>query len=262
MVMKTGYFFDMDGTLYNNTFHSISNKTFKALHQLQDQNNKIVLATSRCLRELDHLPRAMYNFSFDARILDGGALILDKQKQIIDAVCIEHSLMHRIETYCLKHNLLYRYSTKDGNYFGTRPTQSFYELEFSLYLNTPVYKPYQNDNAYNVLVCYRSEKEKNEICHLAHNCGIVLYPECIELRANKIDKASAIRKLKKHFQLERIICFGDGENDIEMIKMADVGIAMNNGCEKLKQVADHITASVDKDGIYEYLLNAKLVKEV
>ena len=32
-----GYFFDMDGTLYNNRFHEVSEKTFKMLNELQSQ---------------------------------------------------------------------------------------------------------------------------------------------------------------------------------------------------------------------------------
>ena len=77
-----------------------------------------------------------------------------------------------------------------------------------------------------------------------------------------IDKATAIQKIKHHFELDHIICFGDGENDIEMIKQADIGIAMKNGCDKVKEIADHITDSVDEDGIYTYLVKEKLVKEV
>ena len=137
----------MDGTLYNNAFHTISHKTFQALYQLKDQKDMLFLATSRCLRELDHLPREMYNFPFDAKILDGGALILDTNNQIIEDTPISPTLMKEIETYCLNNDLLYRYSTKDGNYFGTKVKQAFYELEFSLYLNTPDYKPCENDIA-------------------------------------------------------------------------------------------------------------------
>lgn len=47
-----------------------------------------------------------------------------------------------------------------------------------------------------------------------------------------------------------------------MIKQADIGIAMKNGCDKVKEIADHITDSVDEDGIYTYLVKEKLVKEV
>ena len=38
-----GYFFDMDGTLYNNRFHEVSEKTFKMLNELQSQGHFVCL---------------------------------------------------------------------------------------------------------------------------------------------------------------------------------------------------------------------------
>lgn len=50
-----GYFFDMDGTLYNNRFHEVSEKTFKMLNELQSQGHFVALSTSRCQSELKNL---------------------------------------------------------------------------------------------------------------------------------------------------------------------------------------------------------------
>ena len=38
-----------------------------------------------------------------------------------------------------------------------------------------------------------------------------------------------------------LICVGDYENDIPMIKEADIGYAVANACEPLKKAADRIT---------------------
>lgn len=259
--MKTGYFFDMDGTLYNNKFHTISTKTFNALEKLKKDGNLVFLATSRCLKELDNLPRAMFNFKFDARILDGGSYILDIDNNTIEHDPIDYELMKKIDTYCKENQLVYRYSTKDGNYFGTKPDQAFYELEYSLYLNAPTYKEFDHDEALNVLVCIKNEEQDKAIRTMAENCGIVAYPECLELRANNRDKASAIKTISEKYKLDRIICFGDGSNDIEMLKLADIGIAMGNACDKLKKIADSVIGNVDEDGIYHYLIEQNLVKE-
>lgn len=76
-------FFDMDGTLYNNRFHEVSEKTFKMLNELQSQGHFVALSTSRCQSELKNLPSCMRSFQFDCMISDGGALILDKQKRFL-----------------------------------------------------------------------------------------------------------------------------------------------------------------------------------
>ena len=52
---------------------------------------------------------------------------------------------------------------------------------------------------------------------------------------------------------EQTMAFGDGGNDISIIKKAGVGIAMGNANEPLKNAADYITDSVDDDGIYKAL---------
>lgn len=45
------------------------------------------------------------------------------------------------------------------------------------------------------------------------------------------------------------IAFGDGENDIDMLELVGLGIAMGNGNEKLKKAADFVTKQSSEDGI-------------
>ena len=51
------------------------------------------------------------------------------------------------------------------------------------------------------------------------------------------------------------MAFGDGGNDIAMLKHAGVGVAMGNASEEVKACADMVTESVDNDGIAK-ILNA------
>lgn len=58
-----------------------------------------------------------------------------------------------------------------------------------------------------------------------------------------------------HFglKLEETMSFGDGGNDISMLRHAAIGVAMGNAKDDVKQMADYITASVDEDGIAKAL---------
>ena len=47
------------------------------------------------------------------------------------------------------------------------------------------------------------------------------------------------------------MAFGDGENDIEMLKFAGIGVAMGNACEELKAEADYVTLTCDENGVSE-----------
>ena len=47
------------------------------------------------------------------------------------------------------------------------------------------------------------------------------------------------------------IAFGDGSNDITMIRDAGTGVAMANAIDEIKNAADYITLSCDEDGVAE-----------
>lgn len=49
----------------------------------------------------------------------------------------------------------------------------------------------------------------------------------------------------------QVMALGDGENDLEMIRMAGLGVAMANGAAQTKEVADEVVSSNDADGIAE-----------
>lgn len=47
----------------------------------------------------------------------------------------------------------------------------------------------------------------------------------------------------------RSIAFGDGGNDVDMLRFAGIGVAMGNATDEPKTVADYVTDSVDDAGI-------------
>ena len=58
---------------------------------------------------------------------------------------------------------------------------------------------------------------------------------------------------------EEMMAFGDAQNDIDMIEYAGIGIAMGNGEECLKQIADYVTSDVDENGVFNALHNYNLL---
>lgn len=77
----------------------------------------------------------------------------------------------------------------------------------------------------------------------------------IEIVRQGISKARGIDYVKSYLDIDRnhIIAFGDEDNDLEMIKYAKHGIAMENGLDELKHVANRVTYSNNEDGIGRYL---------
>ena len=62
-----------------------------------------------------------------------------------------------------------------------------------------------------------------------------------------------------HLDKSEAIAFGDGNNDIEMLQSVGTGVAMGNGSEQLKAVADDVCGHAADDGIYYYCLEKGLI---
>ena len=56
-----------------------------------------------------------------------------------------------------------------------------------------------------------------------------------------------------------VIVFGDGLNDIEMLQLAGVSVAMDNGHEEVKKLATYVTSHVDEDGLAKAMRKLKLI---
>lgn len=66
-------------------------------------------------------------------------------------------------------------------------------------------------------------------------------------------KANAIRKLKKIWNCDRVVSFGDAVNDIPMFEISDECYAVENAVEKLKAAATGIIDSNENDGVARWL---------
>jgi HAD superfamily hydrolase (TIGR01484 family) len=77
------------------------------------------------------------------------------------------------------------------------------------------------------------------------------HPYVLNVLQEDVSKSLAILKTLEFFGIDKseAIAFGDGENDIDMVELVGLGIAMGNGNVKLKNVADYITKKSNEDGI-------------
>ena len=72
-----------------------------------------------------------------------------------------------------------------------------------------------------------------------------------EFMAPGVDKGRALAGAlpKLGIDASEVVAFGDGQNDVSMIKWAGVGVAMGNAIDEAKAAADMVTASNNEDGI-------------
>lgn len=82
-----------------------------------------------------------------------------------------------------------------------------------------------------------------------------------DLGIKNITKGNAIDHLLAYLgaSQEDTIAFGDARIDIPMLEHCAVGVAMGNGGEEIKAMADYITDDVDSDGLYKAFVHLQLI---
>ena len=96
------------------------------------------------------------------------------------------------------------------------------------------------------------EKYRGEF-HCVYQKDIYSGEQWLEIMPREATKANAIRQLKKLFRCDRLVVFGDGQNDIDMFQLADESYAVENADDDLKRLATAVISSNDADGVAHWL---------
>lgn len=73
----------------------------------------------------------------------------------------------------------------------------------------------------------------------------------VEICSKGIHKGAALQRLAHHlgYEMDHVMAIGDSSNDLQMIQMSGLGIAMGNASENVKQQANDCTATNGEDGV-------------
>lgn len=75
----------------------------------------------------------------------------------------------------------------------------------------------------------------------------------LEAFADDATKANAVRQLAESLGAERIVCFGDNINDIPMMQVADVAVAVENALPEVKEAADMVIGPNTADSVARFI---------
>ena len=121
---------------------------------------------------------------------------------------------------------------------------------------------YSGGEIYQVCAYLRPEEE-HHLAAIAGDCVITRWHfGGMDVIAKGGGKVSGIQEYLNAAGISReeIIAFGDGENDIEMLRFAGIGVAMGNAVDGAKAAADYVTADIDDDGIEKALKHFGLIE--
>ena len=112
-----------------------------------------------------------------------------------------------------------------------------------------------NQPIYQVLMLMTPEETNKAAEALNHLKFTRSNPFAADIINQGNSKLEGIRRVGKEygFDLNQVMAFGDSDNDLEMLAGVGMSVAMGNGSSSVKEVAKHITASNQNDGIHKAL---------
>lgn len=258
---------DLDGSLLNKQ-GQLTEKTIRVLNTLTKDGHTVVIATGRPFEGA--IPKYQQIGLDTALITDNGGSITNPsdtsfatQKTYLP-LPIVHELFKNTKQYIVsaffsENHIVYayKYDKKLEEYFSGMSSDRIVECEFSDLTIAPTGLVYLIDSKYmKDLENYVDSELGNTLSHRLWGVdnGYALY----EIYLKHISKSSALNYLLDYYGIkkEQLIAFGDGINDVEMIRDAHLGVAMINGVDEVKAVCKDMTKdSHDEDGIANYLIN-------
>ena len=241
-------FFDIDGTITHHKDGSISSSTKEAIKALKSKGLRVAAATGRPLSMCNELRK----LGIDTFITANGGYAKHVQK-VIHKVPMDKNVIQEVFEFAYKENQGLSFFTEDFSMNGVKDTKILKALKETLSLND---YPAINQLIYNqevYLMClYANDEAVEKYIHkFPHLTFKRWHPFVLNVLQEEVSKSLAIIKVLQYFGIDKseAIAFGDGENDIDMLELVGLGVAMGNGHEKLKKVADFVTKKSSEDGI-------------
>lgn len=276
-------FLDVDGTLvtFDQGSERILPSTMEAIRKTREKGNLVYLCTGRSKAEIFDF---IIDIGIDGIIGAGGGFVEVGDTMLYHKKVSDKNVRHMVDYF--ESNKFDYYLESNGGLFAS--ANLIPRLEHILYgdfKNDPVaMKKKQDGNHFiNALIegedMYRNDI--NKACFLENknlpfaeikkqfqdeftviHCTVPPFgDDSGELTVPNIHKANAIETLLQHLGIDKknTYAFGDGLNDIEMLQYCEVGIAMGNAKQELKDIADEITDNDNQDGIYNSMQRHNLL---
>lgn len=251
--MIRGAFFDIDGTLLPETEPRVPQSTKEAILRLKEQGILVFAATGRHLLEINDLP--LGDIPFDGYVLLNGQLCLDGSHQVLYDNEMKGSDKEKMLQIFWRKDLPVMIIEKDRMYINT-VNETVEKAQFEIHTPVPEVKEYEGEKIYQFVVYAANGDVLGSLEEKLPHCKMTYWnPNAVDVIARDGGKMNGIRQMLRYYHLtsEEIIAFGDGENDRDMLSYAGIGVAMGNAGHSLKQIADYVTGSADKDGIRDAL---------
>lgn len=243
-------FFDIDGTLVSFKTHRVSEAVCAAIERMRRKGIKCFISSGRHLNNIDNLG----NLQFDGYVtVNGGMTYLGGE--MIDSNPIARADVESMLDMIYPENLMaVSFVLREGlvmNVDNARSDYIFEQLKFKKKPRIVDLRTLGGEEVYQMISFFDRQEEPAIMSRLPHCQSARWSPIFTDVVPKGQSKVRGIDKVCEAMGIspEECMAFGDGGNDVEMLRHVGLGVAMGNAEEDVKKEADEVCPSVDEDGI-------------
>lgn len=258
---RKAVFFDIDGTLAAVKTHLIPDSTRKAIEKLHENRIPVILCTGRHPLEVEE-ENILPGLTFDGAVWVNGQFC-ELGGKCISQNCFSREQMITLKDFLTAHNRSCIFLEKDAMYCNMAD-ERLVKSQAMIGTAVPPVRGIERVEDKEIIqaVPFIDASEEAELLKLMPDCKMTRWGEAVvdfmpegggkERGICAVCEALGIRR-------EDTVAFGDGENDVDMLRFAGIGIAMGNAVTEAKEAADHVTDPIDEDGVWNALVRFGLI---
>lgn len=252
--MTKAIFLDVDGTLISFKTHEVPVSALEALWQAHERGVQLFIATGRAAGDLGELGEIPY----DGVVALNGADCLMRDGRVVARHPIPRADFERAMQLSDQYGFSLAFELNEGlfiNRLSPGAEEWSRMVAHPMPVETNLYELFDNCECCQMCFFFDPETERRVMAELPLLVATRWCPIFADINVRGIDKGTGMAEFAAHFGFahDETMAFGDGGNDVAMLRAAGVGVAMGNACDEALNAADYITASVDDDGIRKAL---------
>lgn len=258
--MKKLFVSDVDGTLVSELKPHLSSAVKAAIKLAVDNGDQFVLCSGRPTSNLIELSKELSNERINTSYVAGfnGVEIYDlSSEQLIVDNSLKAEEVGRIIEACDCLGLDYLFF--DTNCIRTNIPDNYWTVRETEFYGQPASTEIISCKSQKVLLVVEPQHNyalQTKLSSMLPEFDIFeSAPHFIEIVKKGINKASVVRQLQaiEGVLHEHTYGFGDSGNDVELLAYAHKGVALANGNDKAKAVADIVIGHVDDYAVADFI---------
>ncbi len=242
-------FFDLDGTLamHNQPPAAVD---VEAMRTFRARGNYLFLCTGR---SLGYLYPAILGIGFDGIIAGAGAYVL-LGEQLLYRTNVPNAVLLPIQRLFEQSSATLIMETEHNMVQLASPFAQKVVAAYPRIYTANEWQEQYGEEITSKLTVY-GDMPPDVLPTVQGTLDLIQHPTYAELVPKGCSKSNGIERILTALNLprEQSIAFGDSMNDYDMLQYVGVGVAMGNAVDRIKEIADRITAPYDQGGIAQVL---------